>query len=344
MKIPDIEDVVNKHSKLLNIEDHIFEKGNLKNFNDWMLNQAVSVNEKYNIPHKTIIVIMNIIVTVFGIALGAIIDDLYHEKKFFELYLIVSIYSVSLLSLAMLQCFVPSDLKLLKSEINQIKFLSLIKFLAAEISLYYDDSNNFNKIDLKSIEKFSQYIPDLESINHEDVQKIKRIKEDRLYDNSRETNISLNIANENILPITEYCQSVYKLCQEVYPYMHDVKLYLLTENEICSRKIRILTSFGKFPSKHAATYLTQYSTFGSSWVEAKGNPSLVWKVFESNSSRVKSFDGLNYKSAYAIPLPGKTGVLAITSSVENAFECQDKYFENALAVSALNCAKKYLVE
>jgi len=201
--------------------------------------------------------------------------------------------------------------------------------------LIYDKESR-NSDEHKIINQLSEYIPEYETLSEEDKRTIQNcLDSDIIFDDSRETNISLenlDIDNRTAERLNRATKEIVDLCTYIFAGgSFTAKLYLRTKMEIDNKEgIEVLTSFTKYPAPSDRPR-------GSSWVKARGNPSIVWEALENSHPNHVQEEGIGdyYNSVLAIPLPGRIGVLAITSDRIDAFvEKDDELSVRALAVAS----------
>ncbi|WP_135365020.1 hypothetical protein [Halosimplex halophilum] len=233
---------------------------------------------------------------------------------------------------------VPSELRLLNEKVTRIRLVNLCERLAGQLALFdliYDEEFK-NEDEERIIDSLSKNLPPYDSLSEEDKSTIKNcLDDDRIFEDSRETNIALDdleISNESAERLNRATKEIVDLCPYIFTGGNfTAKLYLRTKMEVCGdENIEVLTSFTKYP---AASDRPR----GSSWVKARGNPSIVWQALEDSQPKHVQEKNLGeyYDSVLAIPLPGRIGVLAITSDRIDAFvDKDDEISVRALAVAS----------
>jgi len=233
---------------------------------------------------------------------------------------------------------VPSELKLLNERVTRIRLINLCERLAGQLALFdliYDESFK-NRDEGRIIYNLSKNLPLFDSLTEKDKQTIHKCLDDgQIFEYSRETNISLDpleISDEAVDRLNRATKEIVDLCPYIFTGGNfTAKLYLRTEMEVCDdKKVEVLTSFTKYPAPSDRPR-------GSSWVKARGNPSIVWQALEDSQPKHIAEQNLGeyYDSVLAIPLPGRIGVLAITSDRINAFVDKDEGISvRALAVAS----------
>jgi hypothetical protein len=246
-------------------------------------------------------------------------------------------YLIVLLLVGSTTRLVPKELRLLEERATRIRLVNLCERLAGQLALFdliYDEE--FSASDEEAlIQKLSEYNPGYETLTPDDQDTIQKcLDRDAIFSDSRETNIALDdldISNREADRLNRATKEIVDLCPYIFTGGNfTAKLYLRTNMEIKDgNDIEILTSFTKYP---APTDRPR----GSSWVKARGNPSIVWQALEDSQPTHIQEEGLGeyYNSVLAIPLPGRIGVLAITSDRIDAFvEKDDELSVRALAVA-----------
>ncbi|MUV49735.1 hypothetical protein [Haloarcula sp. CBA1122] len=253
--------------------------------------------------------------------------------------LIWTFYLMLLIFVGLTVRIVPSELKSLNEEVTRIRLINLCERLAGQLALFdliYDDDFK-DKDERNIIEDLSDCLPTFDSLSEEDKETIRRCLDDsQIFGNSRETNISLNnleISDKSADRLNRATKEIVDLCPYIFAGgSFTAKLYLRTEMEVSNDEmVEVLTSFTKYPAPSNRPR-------GSSWVKARGNPSIVWQALEDSQPRhIHEQDlGEYYDSVLAIPLPGRIGVLAITSDRIDAFIDKD----DEISVRALSVASR----
>lgn len=225
-------------------------------------------------------------------------------------------------------------------EVDRIRLMNLSERLAAEVALLTEAGDLEKKDNEKAIEIISNYVHNLSSLKPEDQEVIRQcVDPSTLFETSRGTNVvfeSLDVDSETSHKLTDMSSKVIDIAYYLFgSHRLSAKVYLRASKIFEGHEIEILVSFSKYPAHVRSAYKGSYAEYGSSWVKARGNPSIVWQCLETGKSIIvtKDFDA-SYKSVYAICLPGRIGVLAITSPEMNAFDSKvDRWAEKSLAYS-----------
>ena len=233
---------------------------------------------------------------------------------------------------------VPDELKLLNEKVTRIRLVNLCERLAGQLALFdlIYDNNLKNSDEGRIIYSLSKNLPSFDSLSEEDKETIYRcLDNSRIFEDSRDTNISLDdleIKDESADRLDRAVKEIVDLCPYIFTGgTFTAKLYLRTEMDVPDNGyVEVLTSFAKYPAPSDRPR-------GSSWVKARGNPSIVWQALEDSQPKHVQEQNLGeyYDSVLAIPLPGRIGVLAITSDRINAFvDKDDEISVRALAVAS----------
>ncbi len=232
---------------------------------------------------------------------------------------------------------IPKDIDTYYIEAAKLRLINLCERLAAEVALFdliYDSDYEDN---YEVIQAISSYLPDLNTLDEQSKQILKNcINETKVFENSRETNIripKLNLDEEIIKLLHESTHKIVDLCRYLFAG-HDftAKIYLRTLTQFEEKDVEILTSFSKYP----VDMMSSKNIFGTSWVKARGNPSIIWKCLESGKTQhvKKENMGRYYDSTLTMCLPGRIGVLALASRNINAFESKyDEWVEKSLIIA-----------
>lgn len=250
-------------------------------------------------------------------------------------------YMILVVVVAITVKLIPDDITNFSLEAEKLRLLNLSERLAAELVLFdlIEKEQIITGDDKQIIKKISEKVPPLESLEEEIKSKIRACQDTaKVFSSSRETNVSikeLELDQEIAARLQDATRQIVELCGHIFAGRdYTAKIYLRCIKDFEESKVEILTSFAKYPS-------SAQNPYGSSWVKARGNPSIVWDCLEKGQSVHKTDKGLSpyYTAVLAICLPGRIGVLALTSSSENAFKDKDDEW----AVRALAVATRALV-
>ncbi|WP_152422712.1 hypothetical protein [Natrialba taiwanensis] len=252
---------------------------------------------------------------------------------------IIWVVYIFLLSLVILTIrLIPKELRLLNEKATRIRLVNLCERLAGQLALFnliYDEESR-NRDEEKIIEQLSENLPKYEDVSNKDQKTIQKcLKRENIFNDSRETNISLNklnIGDKAAKRLNRATKEIVDLCPYIFTGgTFTAKLYLRTRMDLDNdEQVEVLTSFTKYPAPSDRPR-------GSSWVKARGNPSIVWEALENSRPKHVQEEGIGeyYDSVLAIPLPGRIGVLAITSDRIDAFvDKDDELSVRALAVAS----------
>jgi len=233
---------------------------------------------------------------------------------------------------------VPDNLNSFYLEASKLRLINLCERLAAELALF-DLVSDVSKYadDLDVITHISNFVPQIDTF-HEENQEIIRICQDetKVFENARDVNLrieKLNMDNSTAKIIHDATGKIVELCRYLFTgYMFSAKIYLRIIKEFEGKKVEILTSFSKYPME-----FSRYdNNFGTSWVKARGNPSISWKCLETGKTQLvkKKNLGPYYDSTLTLCLPGRIGVLALTSKNTDAFDNKlDEWVEKSLVIA-----------
>lgn len=219
----------------------------------------------------------------------------------------------------------PNSAEHLSLEIDRLRLLTLSERLAAQLALFRMVSQSDHSDNSKFITAASDTLPDLDSLSQEDKGRIRScITSDSVFTTSRQTNITLtpNLAEPSVQHLASVCKDIAHLSRHLFSGTDfAAKIYLRTRGPLEGHEVEILVSVAKFPAGSRATYNLPNSQFGSSWIKARGNPSIVWRCLETGKPQHEPVGDpdADYRAVYAVCLPGRTGVLAITSPNASAF-------------------------
>jgi hypothetical protein len=234
--------------------------------------------------------------------------------------------------------FIPENIHHFHLEDAKLRLLNLSERFAAELILFdlieREQIRTTVADDKGIIRKISDCVPSLESLDEQMQSKIRLCQDSsKVFENPRETNVrikNLKLNPEVAARLQDATHQIVELCGHIFAGRdYTAKIYLRSIDNFNGAEIEILVSFAKYPSSAQDPY-------GSSWVKVRGNPSIVWECLERGLPVCKpapDFDSY-YASVLAICLPGRIGVLALTSSQEEAFKDKDdEWTLRALAVA-----------
>ena len=294
------------------------------------------------------LLIIEICLIVSGAVLGIVLS---HDKLPWSARVIIGIlYIIITVVVISANKIVSRTIDSTSMAVDHTRMMALCERLAAEVTLLTMAGDIERKDNEVAISKISTFVPELSSLP-DNYKKIigECLDQTNFFRDSRGTNVifdKLNIKDEILHKLMEMTRSIVDLAYYLFgDHRLSAKVYLRAKKEFDGQKVQLLVSFSKFPAGVRSAYHGPKATFGSSWVIARGNPSIVWQCLESGKSvnRSKDFDA-TYKSVYAICLPGRIGVLAITSPEYNAFDSKtDQWVEKALAYSTENLLNRILI-
>jgi hypothetical protein len=264
----------------------------------------------------------DVCITLAGAVLGYIMGthDLSVET---QTAVWVSYFAIGLV-VAITVRVLPNDDERLRLEIARIKLVETCQRLGAKVALFQllKDDKEFED-DLSLIGKISELVPQIDELDNDAVNTIRKCIQPSMHVvSSRETNIGiskLRISEAKREKLQEVLQQVVSVSRHLFDsYDFSAKLYLRVRKEYENNVVNLLVSFSRYPLKGEGGY-------GTSWVQARGNPSIVWQCLEKGDYLVQSKKdlGLYYDSVLAICLPKRVGVLAITSTHAGAFQRVD---------------------
>jgi hypothetical protein len=249
-------------------------------------------------------------------------------------YLFIGLFVASALRL------VPDDSARFELEAKRLKLICIAESLASKITLFDRLTDIVGDDDKQTIEALSRQVPELNTLPADRLDKITKCLDDtrkdedpRISDIEIPQLITTGTARQHLDTIT-------REIWELAPYMFDVdgftaKLYGRVQKTYNGRVVDLLVALSKYPTGGSKGY-------GSSWVKTRGLITIVWKCVESGMPTFESaetFDS-DYKSVGAICLPGRVGVLALTSRERDAFDLNDRCTHKALALVARQLLKE----
>ncbi len=222
---------------------------------------------------------------------------------------------------------IPKDIQELKREISELRLMNVAEHLAAQIALLglSDDGSGYGVDDTKRIEQISAIIPEFHELKPDITQKARACLDvTSVFEDVRDTNISLGnlkleaAAQDRLL---HAAQQLVELCTYLFGGgSFTVKIYLRGSKILDGKEVELLASVAKYPHMPGSPY-------GSSWLRARGNPSLVWRCLDLGKPERQDVRGykLYYKDVLAVPIPGRIGVIALTSDREDTFNDENKH-------------------
>lgn len=232
------------------------------------------------------------------------------------------LYVVMVSTISIVVRMLPSTHEILQLEASKITLSNLVERLAAEVSLIDLIRDEPLGDDFNTIDMISSHVPEIDSLSDADQATVKRCMDTAaVFKDSRETNVRVKrlvVSHDVELKLQSAAKRIADTCGYIFAGRDfTVKLYLRAQKRVAERDVELLVSFAKYPAD-----IAREGAYGSSWVKARGNPSHAWKCLESgkSSSATKAGLGAYYSSVLTICLPGRIGVLAITSSSEHAFD------------------------
>jgi hypothetical protein len=240
---------------------------------------------------------------------------------------------------------IPNDSYEYYLEASKIRLVNLAERLAAQVALYNLIDRTKADDDLTTIAAISEKVFDLNQLDEATKKQILACQNKaKTFTDPRETNVVIPpplIDEDSAEKLQDIVRQIVELCGNLFAGRdYNAKLYLRANKKLGNDDIELLTPFAKFPFTGPGVR----GTYGSSWLKARGNPSKAWECIEKGQTvhaTTKNFGTYTayYSASLSICLPGRIGVLAITSNQENAFE--NKYDE--WVIKSLSVPTKHLV-
>jgi len=307
--------------------------------------------ESYDFAKGKSATIWLLIIEICLIASGAVLGIvLSHDKLPWSAKVLISVlYIIVTVIVVSTGRIVSRTVETSSTAVDHTRMMALCERLAAEVTLLTMAGDIERKDNETAISTISKFVPELSTLSPTNQNKIVDCLDPSSYfETSRGTNVifdNLNLKDEMLHKLMEMTRGIVDLAYYLFgEHRLSAKVYLRAKKVFEGQEVQILVSFSKFPAGVRSAYSGPKATFGSSWVKARGNPSIVWQCLESGQpiNISKEFDA-TYKSVYAICLPGRIGVLAITSPEHNAFDSKiDQWVEKALAYSTENLINRVL--
>lgn len=285
---------------------------------------------------KFFLTTLELILTAIGAALGFFF--IYYETNNVVQYVVWIAYILVFVCVGLTNKLIPTDENILYLEGVKIKLLNLTERLATEVALFSLLDQTTVKDDYTVIEKISKFVPEINEMSPEANLVIdSSLKTTQAISNPRDTNIiisQMKIEPSIIDQLNDAIKQIVELSGNIFEGRDfSAKLYLRVIKVKDSKEVEFLVPFARYAPQTDSSR----KPFGSSWVKARGNPAVVWESLEKGSSihEVNNDSFSYYKSLFSICLPGRIGVLALTSNHENAFiDKQDNWAVKSLALSS----------
>lgn len=311
------------------------ETGMLERYQRFLSSYIESYEKDNPTRLRKYLLVFEAVLMAIGAALGFFIiyggtEDTYKATIWIAYVAAVSIVSITLR-------LIPETLETFYLHAQRIRLTNLAERLAAEVALFDLLGNPSVKDDEAFIKGVSRHLPPLSDLSERDTSIIKSCLDvAKVFDSSRETNITfkeLNLHEKQEQALFDATRRIVDLCSYLFAGKDfTAKLYLRGITEFQGKNIEILTSFAKYPADTSRSK----GRYGSSWIKARGNPSQVWNCLENGKEIHQQGNtfGSYYNSMLLICLPGRVGVLAITSRSDAAFKNKyDKWLIKSLAIA-----------
>ena len=244
---------------------------------------------------------------------------------------------------------IPNDSYEYYLEASKIRLVNLAERLAAQVALFNLIDRAKDEDDVNVITSISEKVFDLNQLDQSTKTQILACQNKaKTFTEPRETNVVIPpplIDDGTAEKLQDVVRQIVDLCGNLFAGRdYNAKLYLRAVKKLGNENIEILTPFAKYPFTGPGVR----GTYGSGWLKARGNPSKAWECLEKGQTihaTTKNFGTYTayYSASLSICLPGRIGVLAITSNQENAFENKyDEWVIKSLSVPTRNLALNIL--
>ena len=238
---------------------------------------------------------------------------------------------------------IPNDSYEYYLEASKIRLVNLAERLAAQVALFNLIDRTKVEDDLAVIDAISEKVYDLNQVDQITKSQILACQNTaKTFFDPRETNIVIPpplIDDSTAEKLQDIVRQIVDLCGNLFAGRdYNAKLYLRAIKKLDNHNIEVLTPFAKFPFTGPGIR----GTYGSSWLKARGNPSKAWECIERGQTIHATSQNFGTSTAYysaslSICLPGRIGVLAITSTQENAFNNKfDDWVVKSLSIPTRN--------
>lgn len=247
---------------------------------------------------------------------------------------------------------IPDGDEVFRLKAERLKYQRLAEHLAARAALFQWQDLSVQDDDI-AIKHISLQLIDCANLPSETIETIRKIEDtSSSFGSSRETNAAIALAPQIVercgASLDRIAADIVKILRHVFPSDDlTVKLYARVEIDPktltlrTTDKIQALVPVSKAPQgriTRAKSWGAVSTPNGSSWFKARGDPSGVWRCLETGKTHVAKYDPTTdetyYSSALFVCLPGRIGVIAVTSNRSEAFDNVDAETARALAIAA----------
>ena len=211
---------------------------------------------------------------------------------------------------------VTVDYELFHERVKGLRRLDDIERLLAQSALFSRIPEQSIAYDDETVARVSKLVPVLEERFREKVEHSR--DKDAKHEDFRENDVELfDIGIDE--PTRDRLQDLTRLIVDLSSILfggrhYSAKLYLLVRMDFDNEPLELLVSFARYPPDLK-------NVFGSSWLRSE-SPVLVWQALIEGRTQLADTSSLElgYERLLTVCLPGRVGVLAITSSEEDGFD------------------------
>lgn len=285
---------------------------------------AFDLAERYPKLNRGLRPLGEIGISVSGVGVGVIVGlDLLPTAA--DVVLLLG-YVVICSLLAAFIWLVPEDAALFHSMIRRLKLTDLAERLAAQLAIFDSVLDVGADDDAEKIRRISAMVPEFDSadgLSAGDQGRVRGVLDPkRVFESERETGVrveKLLLSPRQREELQDLAAELALLAERLFSgTQFSAKVYMVAEKFFETKPVRVLVAFARRAP-------TSPGSLGTSWLKARSDPTLVWKCLESGKLTSGASEEWNsyYKAVVAICLPGRTGVLALTSSDQDAFKGLD---------------------
>lgn len=329
--------------------ESVFERSAVERYRDALQQRIADGGPERHRWASAALRVAQTIVPLVGAALGIYFSQNPDVSVAVQVSLWIAVATVALL-LTLFGLAIPDTHDELKAVVERVRLANMAERLAAKLTLFDIIAEDEPADDYAVVSSVSELVPKIEDMGVEAKARIDRCLDHSLpMPQARETNIvipDLRLTTEQRADLAQITQHVVSLSNYMFGgSQFSAKLYLrVMKTAAYGQSVDILVSFARVPSKPRTEY-------GSSWISARGNPSVAWECLErggflevARGGRGPDYDlGVYYDSALAICLPGRVGVLLITADDADAFAGKvDATTAKALSIASWTLYRRVL--
>lgn len=329
----EILNLLKENASSENITDE-FNEYKIDRFRNYVYSNLQKRNQGYEAVIRKVVSIGSAFLPIIGAGMGFFVTYNPFDFSKSTQFSLWTAYIITAIWFAVFSRVLPEDIDKLRLEVKRINLLNLAERLASKLVLFSLVSDKSYSDDETLIDRISSRVTDVDNMSQSNKAVIDNCASKNFFaKSSKDTKIiidTLSLTPEEQSKLHNIVYQIVTLAHYMFSgRQFTAKLYLHARKLHKSNEIHMLVSFAKYPSEHLHSY-------GSSWVKDRANSSIVWECLEKGNYIIKDEPGIGayYDSVLAICLPGRIGVLALTSKHVNAFEkSTDKSTIKSIAVA-----------